>query len=80
MTISGQAVPRLVAISDATSRDPARLLPGMINIDDTDTPGDMLDALALAAYLTTCTVIFDDRACTAIAHARSELQAAAERH
>jgi len=51
VTISGQAVPRLVAIGDATDRDPARLLPGMINIDDTDTPGDMLDALALAAFV-----------------------------
>ena len=51
VTSSGQAAPRLVAISDATNRDPARLLPGVINIDDTDTPGDMLDALALAAFV-----------------------------
>jgi hypothetical protein len=51
VTISGQGVPRLVSVGDATSRDPARLLPGMINVDDTDTPGDMLDALALAAFV-----------------------------
>ena len=52
VTNSGQAAaPRLVAVTDAASRDPARLLPGMINVDDTDTPGDMVDALALAPFV-----------------------------
>jgi hypothetical protein len=50
VTTSGQAVPRLVAVGGAADRDPACLLPLAIGIDDTDTPGDMLDALALAAF------------------------------
>jgi len=52
MTSSDQAVTRLVAVSDGTGRDPACLLPGMITVESTDSPGDMLDALALAAYTT----------------------------
>jgi hypothetical protein len=52
VTTSGQAVPRLVAVGDAADRDPACLLPLAIGIDDTDTPGDMLDALALAPFAT----------------------------
>src|SRR5579859_6424792 len=51
VTSSGQASPRLVAVGDSTSRDPARLLPVAIGVDDTDTPGDMLDALALAPFV-----------------------------
>ena len=50
VTTSGQAVPRLAAVSDAASLDPARLLPLVIGVDDTDTPADMLDALALAPF------------------------------
>ena len=49
---SGQAVPRLVAVGDTADRDPACLLPLAIGVDDTDTPGDMLDALALAPFAT----------------------------
>ena len=52
MTSSGQAVPRLVAVGDAASPDPACLLPLTVGVDDTDTPGDMLDALALAPFVT----------------------------
>ena len=52
VTTSGQAVPRLVAVGEAADRDPACLLPLAIGIDDTDTPGDMLDALALAPFAT----------------------------
>jgi Domain of unknown function (DUF5925)/ATPase family associated with various cellular activities (AAA) len=51
VTISGQATPRLVAVGDSTSLDPARLLPLAVGVDDTDTPGDMLDALALAPFV-----------------------------
>jgi hypothetical protein len=47
---------RLVAIDDdvdgSVSHDPASLLPSVIAIRDTDSPADMLDALALAAYTT----------------------------
>ena len=50
MTHSGKAVPRLAAVSDSTSLDPARLLPPMIRTDDSDTPADMMDALALAPF------------------------------
>jgi hypothetical protein len=50
VTTSGQAVQRLVAVGDAVDRDPACLLPLAIGVDDTDTPGDMLDALALAPF------------------------------
>jgi hypothetical protein len=50
VTTSGQAVPRLVAVGGTAGRDPACLLPLAIGIDDTDTPGDMLDALALAPF------------------------------
>lgn len=50
VTTSSQPVPRLVAVGDSASHDPARLLPLAIGIDDTDTPGDMLDALALAPF------------------------------
>ena len=50
VTTSGQAVQRLVAVGDAADRDPACLLPLAIGVDDTDTPGDMLDALALAPF------------------------------
>jgi hypothetical protein len=48
------AIPRLVAVDDddATGRDPACLLPGVITVEDTNSPGDMLNALALAAYTT----------------------------
>ncbi|HEY7431815.1 MAG TPA: DUF5925 domain-containing protein, partial [Streptosporangiaceae bacterium] len=52
MNTSGQAVPRLVAVGDTADRDPACLLPLAIGVDDTDTPGDMLDALALAPFAT----------------------------
>jgi hypothetical protein len=52
VTISGQASPRLVAVGDSTSLDPACLLPLAVGVDDTDTPGDMLDALALAPFVT----------------------------
>jgi Domain of unknown function (DUF5925) len=52
VTTSGQAVPRLVAVGDSTSLDPACLLPLAIGVDDSDTPGDMLDALALAPFAT----------------------------
>jgi hypothetical protein len=48
VTTSGRAVQRLVAVGDAADRDPACLLPLAIGVDDTDTPGDMLDALACA--------------------------------
>jgi hypothetical protein len=41
-----------VAVDDSASRDPARLLPLAIGVDDTDTPGDMLDALALTPFAT----------------------------
>lgn len=50
VTSSEQVLPRPAALSDATGRDPAHLLPSVIAVEDTDTPGDMLDALALAAY------------------------------
>lgn len=62
VTSTQQALPRLVAVNpanpanpadgadDATGRDPACLLPSVIAVEDTDTPADMLDALALAAY------------------------------
>jgi hypothetical protein len=40
-----------VAVDDSASRDPACLLPFAIGIDDSDTPGDMLDALALAPFV-----------------------------
>jgi hypothetical protein len=30
--------------------DPVRLVPCVINVDDTDTPADMIDALSLAAF------------------------------
>ena len=52
VTISGQASPRLVAVGDSTSLDPACLLPLAVGVDDTDAPGDMLDALALAPFVT----------------------------
>jgi hypothetical protein len=52
VTTSGQAVPRLVAVGDSTSLDPACLLPLAIGVDDSDTPADMLDALALAPFAT----------------------------
>jgi hypothetical protein len=44
-----------VAVDDvdgSASHDPASLLPSVIAVRDTDSPGDMLDALALAAYTT----------------------------
>ena len=50
MTIPGQALSRLVAVDGTTGLDPACLLPSMINIDDLDTPCDMVDVLALAAF------------------------------
>ncbi len=52
VTTSGQAVPKLMAVGDTAGRDPACLLPLAIGVDDTDTPGDMLDALALAPFAT----------------------------
>ena len=51
VTISGQAIPRLMAVGDSAGLDPACLLPVVVGIDDTDTPGDMLDALALAPFV-----------------------------
>jgi Domain of unknown function (DUF5925) len=50
VTTSGQAVPRLVAVGDSTSLDPACLLPLAIGVDDLDSPGDMVDVLALAPF------------------------------
>lgn len=50
MTTPGQALSRLVAVDGSTGLDPACLLPSMINIDDLDTPCDMVDVLALAAF------------------------------
>ena len=50
VTHSGQAIPRLAAVSDAASLDPARLLPPVLGADDTDTPADIVDALALAPF------------------------------
>jgi hypothetical protein len=41
-----------VAVGDSASPDPACLLPLTVGVDDTDTPGDMLDALALAPFVT----------------------------
>jgi hypothetical protein len=57
VTGSGQASPRLVAVSDSTGRDPACLLPVAIGVDDVDTPEDedldqALDDL-MARYLST---------------------------
>lgn len=52
MTTSGQAAPRLVAVDDATSRDPSPPMPLAVGVDDSDTPGDMLDALALTPFAT----------------------------
>jgi len=37
-------------LTTATSPDPARLLPTGIGFDDLDTPGDVIDALILAAF------------------------------
>ncbi len=51
VAISRLAIPRLAAVGDCTSPDPACLLPLAVGIDDTDTPGDMLDALALAPFV-----------------------------
>lgn len=51
VTSSGQASPRLVAVGDSTGRDPTCLLPVAIGVDDSDTPGDMLDALALTPFV-----------------------------
>ena len=50
VTHSGKAVPRLAAVSGSTGPDPALLLPLAIGTDDTDTPADMVDALALAPF------------------------------
>jgi uncharacterized protein DUF5925 len=50
VTHSGQALPRLAAVSDAASLDPARLLPPVLRADDSDTPADIVDALALAPF------------------------------
>src|SRR5262249_4717728 len=50
VTTSGQAAPRLVAVGDSTSLDPACLLPLAIGVDDFDSPGDMVDVLALAPF------------------------------
>ncbi|HEU5385995.1 MAG TPA: DUF5925 domain-containing protein [Streptosporangiaceae bacterium] len=50
MTHSGQALPRLAAVSDTASLDPARLLPPVLGADDSDTPADIVDALALAPF------------------------------
>jgi len=65
VTTSGPAVQRLVAVDDSTSGDPACLLPVAIGVDDSDTPGDVLDALALAPFAAgvqpfTCTVRLDE--------------------
>ena len=69
VTTSGQAVPRLVAVGDTADRDPACLLPLAIGIDDTDTPGDMLDALALAPCVT---AVADDVARAVLAQATED--------
>jgi hypothetical protein len=50
VTSSDQALSRLLAVPDATRRDPSRLVPSVITVEDTDSPADMLDALALAQY------------------------------
>ena len=50
VTHSGKAMPRLAAVTDSTGPDPALLLPLTIRADDSDTPADMLDALALAPF------------------------------
>ena len=50
VTHSGQAIPRLAAVSGSAGLDPARLLPPVLGTDDTDTPADMIDALALAPF------------------------------
>lgn len=50
VTHSGQALPRLAAVSDTASLDPARLLPPVLGADDSDTPADIVDALALAPF------------------------------
>ena len=50
VTHSGQPVPGLAAVAGSTSPDPALLLPLTIRADDSDTPADMLDALALAPF------------------------------
>jgi len=46
---SNARIPRPVAVSHDTGLDPACLLPGMILVDDADSPGDMLDALLLGS-------------------------------
>ena len=51
VTRSVTELARLAAVDDSTSPDPSCLLPGRIYVDDTDTPCDMVDALALAAFV-----------------------------
>jgi Domain of unknown function (DUF5925)/ATPase family associated with various cellular activities (AAA) len=48
---SGQAVPRLVAVGESGSLDPAGLVPVTVGVDDADTPADVVDALALAEFV-----------------------------
>jgi Domain of unknown function (DUF5925)/ATPase family associated with various cellular activities (AAA) len=43
---------RIVTVDDGPGLDPACLLPGVLPVEDTDSPADMLDALALAAFTT----------------------------
>ena len=51
MTNPGTAVSRLAAVSDRADRDPACLLPGTLYVDDSDSADDMIDALALAPFV-----------------------------
>jgi hypothetical protein len=41
---------RLASVATAANPDPACLLPAAIQIDDTDTPADVVDALILSAF------------------------------
>ena len=50
MTPRDQAVARLVAVDDDAGLDPARLVQPVLPVEDTHSPADMLDSLALAAY------------------------------
>lgn len=50
-----KAPTRITAVTDGgagAGLDPARLLPSSVTVDDTDTPADMIDALALAPFVT----------------------------
>ncbi len=43
-----------MAVGDSTSLDPACLLPLAIGVDDTDTPGDMLDGAVSMGFWHRC--------------------------